>query len=51
MNSNFTTVSQASILHCVSQLAALHIDIVVFSIVVAILLHGGLFCTVNDLRK
>lgn len=45
-------VSQASVLHSVSQLVALHIDsIVCFNIVVAILLPGGLFCTVNDLRK
>lgn len=44
--------SQASILHSVSQLAALHIDIiVVFNIVVVILLPESLFCTVNDLRK
>lgn len=49
---NFIIVSQASILHSVSQLVALHIDrIVVFNIVVAILLPGGLFCTVNDFRK
>lgn len=36
----------------VSQLAALYIDCaVVLNIFVAILLPGGLFCTVNDFRK
>lgn len=36
----------------VSQLAALYIDcVVVLNIIVAILLPGGLFCTVNDFRQ
>lgn len=46
------SVSQASMLLSVSPLVALLLDsIVVFNIVVAILLPGSLFCTVNDLRK
>lgn len=46
MNINFIIVS---ILLCVSQPVAS--NIVVLNIVVAILLPGGLFCTVNDWRK
>lgn len=52
MNTDFYH-SFTSFCNCsVSRLTALHLDsIVVFNIVVAILLHGGLFCTVHDLRK
>lgn len=46
------SVSQASMLLSVPPLVALLLDsIVVFNIVVAILLPGSLFCTVNYLRK
>lgn len=34
----------------ICQLVTSHIWVVVFNIVVAILLPGGLFCTANDLR-
>lgn len=47
MNMNFIIVSEASVLQCFSALDST----VVFNIVVAILLPGGLFCTVHDLRK
>lgn len=52
MNIDVIVVSSDSQLHSVAQLAALDIDSsVVLNIFVAILLPGGLFCTVNDLRK